>query len=304
MPWDVDLVLGKNWGGCGDPDPRRNCPCRSVFCHDEEYKQGIVSGGNNLVNKVLGDVNAMNLVKRYEFELMQTELTSEVMDPWVDALYDLLSDETVEEITRWRGFSNQMSEAQYWAQRPFIKTWVINRRNYLLPKVVIAEPVRNLAHEVSSGNFREDLYYRLNVVELLLPPLRERGEDIVLLANFFLQQFSRKYQKENLALSTADVNLITAYHWPGNVRELRNFMERAVILSAGARLELTHPIERQGSLETMFSDLPTLDEMQRQYIQHVLQKTGGRIGGPGGAAEILGMKRTTLNSRMKQLGLK
>ena len=169
---------------------------------------------------------------------------------------------------------------------------------------LVAATNRDLAHEVAAGNFREDLYYRLNVVELLLPPLRKRCDDIILLANFFLQQFSRKYQKENLALSATDVNLITAYHWPGNVRELRNVMERAVILSTGARLELTHPIERQGSLEAMFTHLPTMDEMQSQYIQHVLQKTGGRIGGPGGAAEILGMKRTTLNSRIKQLGLK
>jgi len=169
---------------------------------------------------------------------------------------------------------------------------------------LVAATNRNLAHEVAAGNFREDLYYRLNVVEILVPPLRERGEDIILLANFFLEQFSHKYQKENLALSPKDKDLIAAYHWPGNVRELKNVMERAIILSAGVHLQLTQPIERPGPLEAMFYDLPTMDEMQRQYIHHVLQKTGGRIGGPGGAAEILGMKRTTLNSRMKQLGLK
>ena len=169
---------------------------------------------------------------------------------------------------------------------------------------LVAATNRDLKGEVAAGNFREDLYYRLNVVELLIPPLRERAADIIVLADFFKQLFCRKYQKENLALSTRDRDLITAYRWPGNVRELKNVMERAVILSTGVRLELTHPIERQGSLDSMFSHLPTMDEMQIQYIQHVLQKTGGRIGGPGGAAEVLGMKRTTLNSRIKQLGVK
>ena len=162
---------------------------------------------------------------------------------------------------------------------------------------------RDLAHEVAAGNFREDLYYRLNVVELLIPPLRERSDDIVLLANFFLERFSRKYRKQNLTLSSDDVKLITDYHWPGNIRELSNFMERAVILSTGFDLELPKIQRKQDPINSMFSKLPTMDEAQRRYIQYVLQKTGGRIGGPGGAAEILGMKRTTLNWRMKKLGV-
>lgn len=169
---------------------------------------------------------------------------------------------------------------------------------------LVAATNRNLAHEVAAGNFREDLYYRLNVVELFVPPLRERGEDIMLLANLFLQQFSRKYQKENLALSDRDTRIIMAYNWPGNIRELRNFMERAVILCTGTHLELSDIIKKKEPPDSMFSNLPTMDEMQRQYIKYVLQKTGGRIGGKGGAAEILGLKRTTLNWRIKQLGVK
>lgn len=168
---------------------------------------------------------------------------------------------------------------------------------------IVAATNRDLAHEVAAGNFREDLYYRLNVVELLIPPLRERGEDIVLLANFFLERFSRKYRKQNLTLSSDDIKLITDYHWPGNIRELSNFMERAVILSTGFDLELPKIQRKQDPINSMFSKLPTMDEAQRRYIQYVLQKTGGRIGGPGGAAEILGMKRTTLNWRMKKLGV-
>jgi transcriptional regulator with GAF, ATPase, and Fis domain len=171
---------------------------------------------------------------------------------------------------------------------------------------LIAATNRNLSREVMSGRFREDLFYRLNVVPLMVPPLRERGDDIVLLAEHFLQLFSRKYQKKGLGLSKKVQNLIRDYHWPGNVRELRNVMERAVILSTGTDLELG-PLEL-GHTDTimgpLISQMPTMAELQRQYIGHVLQHTGGRIGGPGGAAEILGMKRTTLNSRMKQLGLK
>ena len=97
---------------------------------------------------------------------------------------------------------------------------------------------------------------------------------------------------------------LMVYDWPGNVRELENVMERTMILSMGEELEFRLPGEGMSVPGQLFSDSPTLDEMQRRYIQEVLEKTGGKIGGPGGAAEILGMKRTTLNDRMRKLGLR
>jgi transcriptional regulator with GAF, ATPase, and Fis domain len=166
---------------------------------------------------------------------------------------------------------------------------------------LIAATNRDLAREVKAGAFREDLYYRLNVVPLVVPPLRERGDDIVLLAEHFLTLFARKYGRRALALVDRDREIVASYAWPGNVRELRNLMERAVILASGDTLELSRYIETGENFSARFSHLQTMDEMQRQYIEYVLRRTGGRIGGLGGAAEILGMKRTTLNSRIRLL---
>lgn len=169
---------------------------------------------------------------------------------------------------------------------------------------LIAATNRDLAAEVASGAFREDLYYRLNVVPLRLPPLRERMEDIMLLTEFFLNRYSQKYNRPGLSLSPQDEKKILAYGWPGNVRELKNVMERAVLLSEGKNLELDLPEKNNLVPKNIMTGVATLDEMQRQYINHVLTLTEGKIGGPGGAAELLGMKRTSLINRMKKLGLR
>ena len=163
---------------------------------------------------------------------------------------------------------------------------------------------RDLASEVAAGRFREDLYYRLNVIPLTLPPLRERKKDIALLAKHFLQRFAAKYNRPELSLTGAEEAVLTAYDWPGNIRELQNVMERAVLLSKDGSLNLNLPAGRPANSKQLFSELPTLDDMQRRYIRHVLSHTRGKISGPDGAAEILGMKRTTLHNRMKKLGLK
>lgn len=163
---------------------------------------------------------------------------------------------------------------------------------------------RDLAEEVAAGRFREDLYYRLNVVPITLPPLRERIEDIPLLADHFVKRYVAKYNRPELVFTEQDVVRLQDYDWPGNVRELQNVIERAVILSTGGRLELDIPTKERSRFGHPFEDLPTLDEVQMRYIRYVLEKTGGRIGGPGGAAQILGMKRTSLNSRLKKLGMK
>ncbi|MEA2101354.1 MAG: sigma 54-interacting transcriptional regulator [Thermodesulfobacteriota bacterium] len=160
-----------------------------------------------------------------------------------------------------------------------------------------------LEDEVTEGRFRQDLYYRISVVPLVIPPLRERGEDAVLLADAFLGYFSKKYNRQGLRISKDERARLKGYAWPGNVRELKNVMERSVLLSMDQGLKLDLGIDADTSQDASFSDEPTMDEMQRRYIRHVLCRTKGRIGGPGGAADCLGMKRTTLQARMKRLGI-
>jgi transcriptional regulator with GAF, ATPase, and Fis domain len=168
---------------------------------------------------------------------------------------------------------------------------------------LIAATNRELGAEVAAGRFRQDLYYRLHVIPITLPPLRDRSEDIPLLAGHFLNRYGVKYKRSNLRLSPDQEKMLSRYPWPGNIRELKNIMERAVLLSVTDQLELTLPVDLTSGRENPFADGPSLDEIQRRYIGHILQKTGGRIAGPGGAAEILGMKRTSLYSRMRMLGM-
>jgi transcriptional regulator with GAF, ATPase, and Fis domain len=164
---------------------------------------------------------------------------------------------------------------------------------------------RNLKAEVAAGRFREDLYYRLHVFPISIPPLRERDRDIAELARHFVRLYAKEYGRPDLAISKHDENMLMKYTWPGNVRELQNVIERAVILSKGGEFHI--PLSPSGPKQetgSPFDEMPTLDELQRKYIQHVLDNTRGRISGPGGATEILGMKRTSLYSRMKALGMR
>lgn len=169
---------------------------------------------------------------------------------------------------------------------------------------LVAATNRDLQEEVARGNFREDLFYRLNVVPIHIPPLRKRGEDIILLAEYFLSMYARRYNRRHLSLSPEDKKCLKSHNWPGNVREIKNIIQRAVILSAGRALELPVLSAAPGkSPDISFTDKPTLDELQRRYIRYILKETHGKMSGPGSASEILGMKRTTLYNRMKKLGL-
>ena len=172
---------------------------------------------------------------------------------------------------------------------------------------VIAATNRDLEKEVKEGRFREDLYYRLNVVPLVLPPLRERREDIPLLADHFLAIFREKNRKPITAISGKTMDLLVRYDWPGNVRELENVIERAVIL---ARDEVLVPADLPPQIR-MFSGeegqdafaIPTgmsLDEMERALIVKTLDETGGNRTR---ASEILGINRRTLQNKLKEYGL-
>ena len=168
---------------------------------------------------------------------------------------------------------------------------------------LVAATNRNLQVEVAEGRFREDLYYRLNVVPLKVPPLRERGQDIVFLARHFLRRYTRKHNRPDIGLSPQQETEVMAYHWPGNVRELQNVIERAVLLGEDGSMDLNLPKKSESASSHPFADTPTMEELQRRYISFALEKTSGRIAGPKGAAELLGMKRTTLYTRMKKLGI-
>ena len=164
---------------------------------------------------------------------------------------------------------------------------------------IIAATNRNLTQEIAAGRFRSDLYYRLNVFPILIPPLRERSQDIPPLVWSFVKHFEKKNGKRIDLISRKSMEALQHYSWPGNARELRNIVEHAMITSQGGSLHLRLPHTESEEVST--SD--KLEDVERVHILRVLAKTGWRITGKSGAAEILGMKRTTLQSKMKKLGI-
>lgn len=166
---------------------------------------------------------------------------------------------------------------------------------------VIAATNRDLARAVAEGRFREDLYYRLNVFPITVPPLRDRREDVPLLALTFVEEFSKAMGKPVEGITKSSLRALQHYQWPGNVRELRNIIERAMILANGPMLGIDLP---GGAAAPASRGFTTLAEAEREHIQRVLESTGGRIRGAGGAADILGLPPTTLESRMAKLGLR
>lgn len=190
---------------------------------------------------------------------------------------------------------------------------------------VVAATNFDLTQLVADKKFRSDLYYRLNVFPIQLPPLRERPEDVPLLVRYFVQKFSRRQNKTVEYVPSQAMDAMVNYPWPGNVRELENLIERAVLLSPGKELRvplaefkdfapasnfalgpLDHSHTNPPPASTAVPAVPvsTLDDAQRQHILHVLRQTHWRISGPRGAAAILGIKRTTLQARMRKLGIK
>jgi formate hydrogenlyase transcriptional activator len=171
---------------------------------------------------------------------------------------------------------------------------------------VVAATNADLGRKVADNLFRTDLYYRLNVFPITIPPLRERREDIPLLVRYFAQKYARRMKKPIDTIPVKAMTALTEYHWPGNVRELENFIERAVILSRGVELQI--PLAElkqrtQASLISVSNGFATLENAERDHIIRALGETKWVIGGPAGAAARLGMKRTTLQSRMRKLGI-
>jgi PAS domain S-box-containing protein len=165
---------------------------------------------------------------------------------------------------------------------------------------IIAATNRDLSQDVAAGRFRSDLYYRLSVFPIAIPPLRERPEDIPPLVWEFVKQNEKKLGKRVDHIPRRDMETLKRYAWPGNARELRNIVEHAMIISSGGKLDISPPIQR--SEDVAFTD--TLEDVERNHILGVLAKTGWRVTGKNGAAEILGLKRTTLQAKMRKLGIK
>ncbi|HTW59876.1 MAG TPA: sigma 54-interacting transcriptional regulator [Terriglobales bacterium] len=169
---------------------------------------------------------------------------------------------------------------------------------------LVAATNRDLARSVTERDFRADLFYRINVFPILVPPLRERREDILLLIRYFVRKFCHRMGRniENIPKETMEA--LTAWAWPGNVRELENLMERSVILSEGTALRV--PLSELQAVPAPAASLTdhSLENAEREHILRVLRETGGVLSGPGGAAHRLGLKRTTLQSKMERLKIK
>jgi formate hydrogenlyase transcriptional activator len=183
---------------------------------------------------------------------------------------------------------------------------------------VIAATNRNLEQDVAAGRFRSDLYFRLNVVPIVMPPLREREGDVALLAEFFAERFARELGKPIERIAPESVQRLLAYPWPGNVRELSNVIERAVVLARGPQLEIAPELLAQvvapppeaargatpAPLEFTRAEAITLEEAERRHIEETLGRTGWVIEGERGAAAVLDMSASTLRSRMRKLGVR
>jgi PAS domain S-box-containing protein len=177
-----------------------------------------------------------------------------------------------------------------------------NSRTMTTDVRIVAATNRDLGKLVASGQFRSDLFYRLSVFPVMVPPLRDRAEDIPLLVHFFLSRFTKRMGKTIDVVPPDTMQALCRYSWPGNVRELEHVVERAVILSTGPELRIPKgELEPAQAVSTVPETQSKLEDVEREHILRVLREAKGKIGGPGGAAERLGMNRTTLISRMQKL---
>jgi transcriptional regulator with GAF, ATPase, and Fis domain len=165
---------------------------------------------------------------------------------------------------------------------------------------IIAATHRDLEQSIASGAFREDLFYRLNVFPIRVPPLRDRAEDVPMLVWRFVEEFSKAFGKRIDSISKESLAALQQYAWPGNIRELRNVVERAMITATGPRLTITLPSASAAAARRS----SRLVDVEREHIRGVLERAGWRVRGAGGAADRLGLKPTTLETRMAKLGLK
>ena len=168
---------------------------------------------------------------------------------------------------------------------------------------IIAATNRDLEEEVRRGRFRDDLYFRLNVIPINAPPLRDRKEDIPELVDYFVRKHGRRMNRQIKSVDPNALERLMRYDWPGNIRELENVVERGLVLGRGRVLRFDRQLLGEAPPSARESEFTSLEEYERRYILRVLDHAGGRVSGERGAARILGMKPTTLQSRMKKLGI-
>jgi transcriptional regulator with GAF, ATPase, and Fis domain len=173
-------------------------------------------------------------------------------------------------------------------------------REIIVDTRIIAATHRDLEQLIASGSFRDDLYYRLNVFPIRVPPLRERAEDIPLLVWRFVEEFATAFGKRIESIGKDNMAALQAYSWPGNIRELRNVVERAMITAMGTRLTIPVPPTTNAAAKRS----TRLVDVEKSHIKYVLESTNWRIRGPGGAADRLGLKPTTLETRLAKLGVR
>jgi chemotaxis protein methyltransferase CheR len=166
---------------------------------------------------------------------------------------------------------------------------------------VIAATNRHLEEEVRQGRFREDLWYRLNIFPITLPPLRDRRQDIPLLVEYFVENIAKRLGKRIETIPASVMDALLNYHWPGNIRELENVLERAVINSSSPRLRLVDELKKPN--KAMIDTHRTLADVEREYIVQVLEQTHWKVSGKNSASEVLGLDRSTLRARMRKLGI-
>jgi len=167
---------------------------------------------------------------------------------------------------------------------------------------IIAATNRNLEEEVRKGRFRDDLWYRLNIFPITMPPLRDRMEDIPLLVDFYVKKMSKRMGKTIEIIPAIVMNALQNYHWPGNVRELENVLERAVINSSGPKLRLVDELKEP--FKDLSTSQKTLEAVERDHIVRVLEQTQWKVSGKNSAAEILGLNRSTLRARMRKFDIR
>src|SRR5271167_4077401 len=168
---------------------------------------------------------------------------------------------------------------------------------------LVAATNRDLTEMVNQGQFRIDLYYRLNVFPVMMPPLRARREDIPVLVRHYVDKYAKRMNRQIETIPSHAMEIFENYPWPGNVRELQNFMERAVILSTGSVLRPPLAELQRPTVQATSSKLSTLKELEREHVLQAVRESNWIIGGPNGAAARLGMKRTTLAYRIQKLGI-
>jgi chemotaxis protein methyltransferase CheR len=167
---------------------------------------------------------------------------------------------------------------------------------------IIAATNRNLQEEVRQDRFREDLWYRLNIFPITMPPLRDRLDDIPLLVNFYVDKISKRLGKSIEMVPVSVMDSLQEYHWPGNIRELENVLERAVISSSGPKLRLVDELKKPHKESISFER--TLATVEREYIVRVLEQVNWKVSGQNSAAEILGLDRSTLRARLRKLNIR